>query len=814
MASFQNYKTRIAQLEAEDGHRRVDLRRFVNHLLTGGSGKTCELCGKQSQEAANFCMWCGHKFGTNNVVDLISDTEDEETDDEVQSSATPASASSSSSSSTPERYEIGEKVRTVSAPIIYGTIDWRNGYRYHVKKNGGGLEWFNHKDLERIPPSMSSSSSPIASSSSSSSSSVKKASASASASAHHSSDSDDDDSEEEESPVRKRMRERSQQQKNNREKRARKRNPPKRGRLKKDESDSDDDDDDEIVVVQSSANQRSGLSDDSDDDEPIDEKPHAELADHELTLTLSPSPYVCPPPRGMERLKPWEIFWLRRDKPKVTLNDIINHFYYSAAGGYNRNVKEEMTWILKFIHEELGRISYDVSMTFGETEAIAEAKKLLEKYNALRTMGDVIEEKIRVQNEKFAYAQSRGSPFARMYDLRMMTGYKGIMYRKKCLGSSSSASASSSSSSSSASSNEENCNPPPFVEKSDRGGVLTTTTPTNTHEKSFKLTRNQCKTLPYLFGLLSNERQQQIAPAAINIQGRDGPFTERLLDEYRSLLINPGYEKGEGFANIDQLRMISDSLHVHSTSIYFGQSYIVAGYLDCPHEEHSECACDQKHLRYVFIVGARGKHSRASRGNKKYLNLGSTCIEYLQSRNLGMGSSNLDSSLKEALREHSQKKRVATPAQMFKIHSELSKRNAEGLSFEMRAILNKFTPAFEQLKNDRRLTRNQFNVYEASNLITALMNSPLRSGVSAASAAKPAWHYHPASPAQKYSIRRYISGKMRQMIQECEIPFPYDDSITEEANMENLFRTLKKGQASCIITKVKPRYGYSSYGYR
>ena len=81
MASFQDYKTHIAQLEAKDVHRRVDLRRFVNHLLTGGSGKTCELCGKQSQEAANFCMWCGHKFGINNVVDLISDTEDEETDE-------------------------------------------------------------------------------------------------------------------------------------------------------------------------------------------------------------------------------------------------------------------------------------------------------------------------------------------------------------------------------------------------------------------------------------------------------------------------------------------------------------------------------------------------------------------------------------------------------------------------------------------------------------------------------------------------------------------------------------------------------------
>jgi hypothetical protein len=158
---------------------------------------------------------------------------------------------------------------------------------------------------------------------------------------------------------------------------------------------------------------------------------HVKFADNELTLTLSPSPYVCTPPKGMD---PWEIFWLRRDKPTVTVKDIINHFYSTAAGGYNRNVKEEMKWILKFIHEDLGGESYDISMTFGEAEAFTEAKKLLDKYDALRTMDDVIEEKIRVQNKRYAYVKAHMSPLlARMYELRTMTGYKGIMHRKKCL---------------------------------------------------------------------------------------------------------------------------------------------------------------------------------------------------------------------------------------------------------------------------------------------------------------------------------------------------------------------------------------------
>ena len=148
-------------------------------------------------------------------------------------------------------------------------------------------------------------------------------------------------------------------------------------------------------------------------------------------------------------------------------------------------------------------------------------------------------------------------------------------------------------------------------------------------------------------------------------------MTNDLLKSYSERLITPVEEKiGNksyfGRANFDQMHMLSDSLHVYSVDVHFGNKYLIKGFLDCPNAKESVCTCGKQHLHRVFIVGARRSVMR-DMGHTRYLNLGSVCITFLDSKNLGRRSSHLDESLRDAQKKHGQMATPASRAQINKI---------------------------------------------------------------------------------------------------------------------------------------------------
>lgn len=151
-----------------------------------------------------------------------------------------------------------------------------------------------------------------------------------------------------------------------------------------------------------------------------------------LTKKLTPSPYVCSYPSNMDA---YDLFWLRRDKPVVNKFDIMNHFLSGAAEGYVE-VPEEMSFILNFLQSDLVHESYDVSMTYHLGDAQAKAKEMLDRYNALNSMEDVVRYKFNLVQQKRAAFKSA-----------FFFAPKGINYRRQRLSQSRSSAAASSSSS-------------------------------------------------------------------------------------------------------------------------------------------------------------------------------------------------------------------------------------------------------------------------------------------------------------------------------------------------------------------------------
>lgn len=149
-----------------------------------------------------------------------------------------------------------------------------------------------------------------------------------------------------------------------------------------------------------------------------------------LTKKLTPSPYVCSYPSSMEA---WDLFWLRRDKPVVNKFDIMNHFKKAAYMGYVE-VPDEMSTILDFIQEDLVPTSYDVSMTYHLGDAQAKAQEMLDRYNALNSMEDLVQYKYDLVQKRRAR-----SPYASLLP-------EGIEYRMQRLRQSRSSAAASSSS--------------------------------------------------------------------------------------------------------------------------------------------------------------------------------------------------------------------------------------------------------------------------------------------------------------------------------------------------------------------------------
>ena len=149
-----------------------------------------------------------------------------------------------------------------------------------------------------------------------------------------------------------------------------------------------------------------------------------------LTKKLTPSPYVCSYPSSMDA---YDLFWLRRDKPVVNKFDIMNHFLSGAYRGWVK-VPEEMKLILQFIQSDLMHTSYDVSMTYHLGDAQAKAQEMLDRYNALSSMEDLVRYKYDLVQKRRAR-----SPYAPLLP-------KGIEYRMHCARQKTSSAAASSSS--------------------------------------------------------------------------------------------------------------------------------------------------------------------------------------------------------------------------------------------------------------------------------------------------------------------------------------------------------------------------------
>lgn len=135
-----------------------------------------------------------------------------------------------------------------------------------------------------------------------------------------------------------------------------------------------------------------------------------------LTKKLTPSPYVCSYPSSMNA---YDLFWLRRDKPVVNKFDIMNHFL-SGSGRDYVEVPEQMSYILDFIQEDLVHTSYDATITYHLGDAQAKAQEMLDKYNTLNSMEDVVRYKYDLVQKRRAR-----SPYASPLP-------KGIEYRMQC----------------------------------------------------------------------------------------------------------------------------------------------------------------------------------------------------------------------------------------------------------------------------------------------------------------------------------------------------------------------------------------------
>jgi len=269
-------------------------------------------------------------------------------------------------------------------------------------------------------------------------------------------------------------------------------------------------------------------------------------------------------------------------------------------------------------------------------------------------------------------------------------------------------------------------------------------------------------------------------------------------------------QKIKGMANIDQMRMLSDSLHVYSVDVHFGNAYILGnGFLDCPGAEHSVCTCGQQHLHYVFIVGARRSVMRSSHKSKRYLNLGSVCITFLDSKNLGTSRSHLDKSLREAQRKHRQMKEPATRKQLYRINVRLAERDTSTISADTQHLVSKYNA----MKKKQKWTIKHFNKHEASKLIDTLEGLPRKAGGASSagassSSAVPAWHRHPASESQKNWIRTLIASKpLAEVCAVCNL------DCDDVGSHNQLIEHLTKGQASCIITKYRPARRYTTYNF-
>lgn len=170
-----------------------------------------------------------------------------------------------------------------------------------------------------------------------------------------------------------------------------------------------------------------------------------------------------------------------------------------------------------------------------------------------------------------------------------------------------------------------------------------------------ELSKNQCRVIPWMFYLLDDKTQVDIMPSVSEIPNRDGPMTDALLSAYSKLLITP-LPKNKGKASRGVLVKISNSMHVYSTCVAFGNHKLVRGHLDKFAAKDSVCTCDKTGLHWVYIVGARQGIGRVSLGQRRYLNLGSVCIEFLDSKSLGVNTS-LDRSLNAAIRKNLEKKK-------------------------------------------------------------------------------------------------------------------------------------------------------------
>ena len=79
----------------------------------------------------------------------------------------------------------------------------------------------------------------------------------------------------------------------------------------------------------------------------------------------------------------------------------MNHFLSGAAEGYVK-VPEQMSYILDFIQERLGAYVVRRQRIIGDAQA--KAQEMLDRYNALSSMEDVVVHKFNLVRKRKAYS--------------------------------------------------------------------------------------------------------------------------------------------------------------------------------------------------------------------------------------------------------------------------------------------------------------------------------------------------------------------------------------------------------------------------
>lgn len=167
-------------------------------------------------------------------------------------------------------------------------------------------------------------------------------------------------------------------------------------------------------------------------------------------------------------------------------------------------------------------------------------------------------------------------------------------------------------------------------------------------EKNMQLSPQQMKIIPYMFRLLSRERQEQLTGGSSWVRNvhdylRDGNTVTAenvIKHSFIRVLTRSGRVTG-GLVNARQMWHLADSLEVYSVEDdpSFNRRLLKGGTGGSPTGRGAgkindsgkhNCTCTQGNLKYVFIVKARDEYkSQSPMYGRDLILLGSDCINFL-----------------------------------------------------------------------------------------------------------------------------------------------------------------------------------------